>query len=119
MPAAYWAALHWVIGSVGFNNAQQCDLGNECVKMAEAQAAIEPFAYDLQGSDVFLLQEEFYPKACSKQIGRALDIARFGLRYAWRLKHQGLHRLREFHANKQAREPDLVRRAQAPHPGGG
>ena len=100
MPAAYWAALHWVIGSVGFNNAQQSDLGNECVKMAEAQATLEPFAYDLQVSDVSLALEEFYPKACSKQIGRALDSARIGLRYAWRSKHPRLQRPRKFQANK-------------------
>ena len=83
MPAAYWAALHWVIGSVGFNNAQQCDLGNECVKMAEAQATLEPFAYDLQVSDVSLALEEFYPKAFGKRMDRALDIARYGLKHAW------------------------------------
>ena len=119
MPAAYWAAFHWAIGSVGFNNAQQCDLGNECIEMAEAQAALESFAYDLQGSDVFLLQEEFYPKAFGKRMDRPLDIARYELKHAWGSTHQGLHRLRKFHANKQARETDLVRRAQAPHPSGG
>ena len=75
---------------MGFNNAQQSDLGNECIKMAEAQAALEPFAYNLQVSDVPLALEEFYPKACSKQIGRALDIARYGLKYEWRSKHHGL-----------------------------
>ena len=100
MPAAYWAAFHGVTGSVGFNDAQQSDLGNECIKMTEAQAALEPFADDLQVSDVSLALEEFYPKACSKQIGRALDSARIGLRYAWRSKHPGLHRPRKFHANK-------------------
>ena len=85
---------------MGFNNAQQCDLGNERIEMAEAQAALESFAYDLQVSDVSLSLKEFYPKACSKQIGRALDSARIGLRYAWRSKHPGLHRPRKFHANK-------------------
>ena len=100
MPAAYWAAFHWVIGSVGFNTAQQSDLGNECIEMAEAQAALEPFACDLQVWDGSLSLEEFSPKAFGKRMDRALDIARYGLRYAWRSKHQGLHRPRKFHANK-------------------
>ena len=65
-----------------------------------AQAALEPFACDLQVWDGSLSLEEFYPKAFSKQIRRALDIARYGLKYAWRSKHQGLHRLRKLHANK-------------------
>ena len=57
MPAVSWAAFHGVIGSVGFNDAQQSDLGNECIKMTEAQAALEPFADDLQVSDVSLALE--------------------------------------------------------------
>ena len=85
---------------MGFNNAQQSDLGNECIKMAEAQAALEPFAYNLQVSDVPLALEEFYSTAFGKRMDRALDIARYGLRYAWRSKHPGLYRLRKFHANK-------------------
>ena len=100
MPAVYWAAFHWVIGSVGFNHAQQSDLGDECIKMAEAQAALEPFAYDLQVSDASLSLEELSPKAFGKRMDRALDIARYGLKHTWRSKHQGLHRLRKFHANK-------------------
>ena len=66
MPAVYWAAFHWVIGSVGFNHAQQSDLGDECIKMAEAQAALEPFAYGLQVSDASLSLEEFTPRAFGK-----------------------------------------------------
>ena len=90
MPAAYWAAFHGVIGSVGFNNALPSDLGDPCIKMAEAEAALERFAVDLQGSDGSLSLEEFYPKAFSEQMHRALDIARYGLKYEWRSKHHGL-----------------------------
>ena len=100
MPAVSWAAFHGVIGSVGFNDAQQSDLGNECIKMTEAQAALEPFADDLQVSDVSLALEAFYSRELGKRMDRALDSARIGLRYAWRSKHPGLQRPRKFHANK-------------------
>ena len=100
MPAVSWAAFHGVIGFVGFNDAQQSDLGNECIKMTEAQAALEPFADDLQVSDVSLALEAFYSRELGKRMDRALDSARIGLRYAWRSKHPGLHRPRKFHANK-------------------
>ena len=100
MPAAYWAAFHWVIGPVGFNNARQSDLGDPCIKMAEAQAALGRFAVDLQSWYVFPSQEEFYPDAFIEQMDRALDIARFGLKYRWQSKHLGLHALRRFHADK-------------------
>ena len=100
MPAAYWAAFHWVIGPVGFNNARRSDLGDPCIKMAEAQASLGRFAVDLQGPYVFLSQGEFYPDAFIKQMNRALDIARFGLKYRWQSKHPGLHALRRFHADK-------------------
>ena len=100
MPAAYWAAFHWVIGPVGFNNARQSDLGDPCIKMAEAQAALGRFAVDLQGPYVFLSQGEFYPDAFIEQMDRALDIARFGLKYRWQSKHPRLYELRRFHADK-------------------
>ena len=90
MPAAYWAAVHGVIGPVGFNNALPSHLGDPCIKMAEAQAALGRFAIDLQEPYVFLSQKEFYPKAFSEQMHRAPDIARYGLRYEWRSKHHGL-----------------------------